>query len=330
MANQAEIRNRITNEIITALEGDTIPWRRPWVASKNSGRPANVVSGKAYTGINVPLLELHSSKHGFASRWWGTFRQWESLGGQVKKRPEGVKPGEWGAQITLFRPVEKSRLDPETGLPEDHQFLLLRSFTVFNADQVEGVERFQVKEEPESKLASPDFQQAIAFFESIVRSRRFGTKTGHCHLYAAFPARCWPNHRYGDFIQVPYRHRFLDLPSYFQTVFHEMAHWSEDRLGWDYRQQGYEMGELVAEMVACYLASEVGIPHGNDLANHAAYLRFWLDAMKADSSFIFRAATQASKVTDFLLAKAKNKQPTKQHEQFDADFINAALEGSIQ
>jgi hypothetical protein len=72
-------------------------------------------------------------------------------------------------------------------------------------------------------------------------------------------------------------------------------------LGWDHHANGYAAGELVAEMSACILAAELGIPSGESLENHAAYLRSWLTAMKADSSFIFKASTQASKVTDYLL-----------------------------
>ena len=78
-------------------------------------------------------------------------------------------------------------------------------------------------------------------------------------------------------------------------------HWSECRLGWDRKAGGYALGELIAEMAACFLATELGVPQGESLENHAAYLRSWLDAMKGDPSFIFKAATQASKVTDFLL-----------------------------
>lgn len=69
------------------------------------------------------------------------------------------------------------------------------------------------------------------------------------------------------------------------------------------------MGELVAEITATYLSSELGVPGGEDLQNHAKYVETWLIAMKGDSSFIFKASTQASKVTDFLLSFARNSQP---------------------
>jgi antirestriction protein ArdC len=92
---------------------------------------------------------------------------------------------------------------------------------------------------------------------------------------------------------------------YWETLLHELAHFCEVRLGWDHRQEGYAMGELVAEISSCMTATELGIPQGEEIENHADYLKVWLAAMKADSSFVFKAATQASKVTDFILGFAK-------------------------
>ena len=66
--------------------------------------------------------------------------------------------------------------------------------------------------------------------------------------------------------------------------------------------------ELVAEMASCYLASNLGIPQSDDLENHAQYVKFWLEAMKADSRFLFQAVSQASKVTDFLLSFVRTNQ----------------------
>lgn len=77
MLSQNEIRQQITNKIIEALEQGVMPWRRPWSISRNTGRPANVVSKRAYSGINPLLLELDAMKKGFHSKWYGTYRQWQ-------------------------------------------------------------------------------------------------------------------------------------------------------------------------------------------------------------------------------------------------------------
>ena len=37
------------------------------------------------------------------------------------------------------------------------------------------------------------------------------------------------------------------------------------------------MCELVAEIASCFTASEIGIPHGEGLENHASYVKNWLE-----------------------------------------------------
>ena len=79
---------------------------------------------------------------------------------------------------------------------------------------------------------------------------------------------------------------------------HELAHWSEVRLGWDHEKHGYAAGELVAEMASCFIAQELGIPNGELVENHVAYLADWLKSMRGDPTYIFKASSQASKVAD--------------------------------
>ena len=149
MSTQAELRQQITKQIIEALEqGGLPPWRRPWVVSKNGGRPTNVASKKPYQGVNPLLLELHGRKHGFNSKWWGTYRQWQELGGQVMKRPDGVDPGAWGCKVVFFRPITKTTTDPQTGVEVEERFGLLKTYCLFNADQVSGrgINRYQAGE----------------------------------------------------------------------------------------------------------------------------------------------------------------------------------------
>jgi antirestriction protein ArdC len=94
-----------------------------------------------------------------------------------------------------------------------------------------------------------------------------------------------------------------------------LAHFCEVRLGWDHRKHGYSFNELVAEMAASLLSAEIGVPQGEPLENHAAYLKSWLEGMKGDSSFIIQASSQASKVTDYLLSFVREEQETTEDEE---------------
>src|SRR5690606_20293339 len=146
MSNKA-IREQITNRIVEAREsGQTLPRRRPWSTSPHAARPTSMSSRRPYLGVNAPSLQIHATRSGFTSKWWATFRQWQSLGLQVKKRPDDVAPGHWGATIVFYKPIVKTVKDDATGDERDDRFFLLRTFTVFSADQVEGAEAFQVTE----------------------------------------------------------------------------------------------------------------------------------------------------------------------------------------
>ena len=74
MPNQNDIRQAITNQIISALESGSVPpWRRPWRLGGTLGSPVNVVSKRSYRGLNPILLSLHAEKHQLTSKWYGTF-----------------------------------------------------------------------------------------------------------------------------------------------------------------------------------------------------------------------------------------------------------------
>ena len=62
-------------------------------------------------------------------------------------------------------------------------------------------------------------------------------------------------------------------------------------------------------IASSYLSAELGVPQRETLENHAAYVKSWLDGMKGDKNFIFRAAKQANRVTDFLLGLVRKPEP---------------------
>ena len=311
MPCQTKIRDDVTRKIVEALESNLLPWRRPWRATAGGsqpGRHSNVASRKPYQGVNPLLIELHAMRLGLVSRWWGTFNQWHALGCRIRKRPSSVEEGHWGCRVVFWKPLTKTVVDDE-GNEEDEKLFCLRTFTVFNADQVEGdrAGEFQVHEDEGQPQAQPDFQPAEELIAATGADIRYG---GNRAYYARpLPAGSFPHHTGGDFIVLPPKATFDPPGAFFETAGHELAHWSEPRTGWDHEKNGYALGELAAEIASCYVAAELGIPQGEGLGNHAAYLRSWLEALRNDRNYIFKAAKQASKVTDFLLGFVKKPEP---------------------
>jgi len=62
----------------------------------------------------------------------------------------------------------------------------------------------------------------------------------------------------------------------------------------------YAREELIAELTSAFLCAGFGIA---PQVRHADYLTNWLDVLNKDSRAIFHAASQASKASDFILAR---------------------------
>ena len=133
MPSQADIQHEITARIIDGLRNGVVPWKRTWRNDENCGSPANAISRRPYSGINPILLDLVAMSRGYTSRWWATFEQWRILGADVRKRPDDVKPGQWGTNIVFYRQVEKTKTG-ENGETKKERFPVLRYFTLFNAE----------------------------------------------------------------------------------------------------------------------------------------------------------------------------------------------------
>jgi antirestriction protein ArdC len=299
VSSQTELRTQITRQIVDALTaGGLPPWRQPWRADKNCGTAANVVSKRSYTGINPLLLAIASHKHDFQSRWWGTFNQWKELGGQVKARPSHIPPGKWGTQIVFCRPVTKTQ-KTQDGDEEDKTFFFLRSYCVFNLDQVEGASLDHLRA-GNAPLTAAEMHTRHEEAERVIGATFADIRHGGDRAFYRTKE---------DFIQLPHREQFVTPEAYYETAFHELTHWTEhpSRLDWDRgeKENSYALGELVAELGACYLMGEAGLPTADTWANSAAYLGHWLKAMNADPRLVFRATAQASRATDHVLSYSR-------------------------
>jgi len=83
MPTNNDLRKEITLQIIEAIKSGVKPWKRPWRASPNAGRPANVTNKRCYTGVNPLIIELHQLRHNLSSRWYATIAGWKAIGCRV-------------------------------------------------------------------------------------------------------------------------------------------------------------------------------------------------------------------------------------------------------
>ena len=270
-----DIQEKVTAQIIAALESGTAPWRKPW---KGNASPHNVTTGKTYQGINWFLLSMMGGG-GFL-----TYKQAQNLGGNVKR-------GEKGTPIIFWNFLEKQKANGEIG-----KVAFLRSYTVFSVSQCEGLE-----------LPAPETEGETVPFVPIVRAEETIAKTGAEIYHGGAMAFYRPA---TDQIQMPEKTAFHTPEEYYSTAFHELAHWTGHtsrlaRKGIEdvaaFGSATYSKEELIAEMGAAFLCAEHGID--STLENSAAYLQGWIKALKGDSTLAISAAGAASKAANFILGK---------------------------
>ena len=161
----------ITDTIIGLIETHGANWTKPWTGNGGSGnRPISVSTGKTYKGCN-PLLLWAA---GFNDHRWGTYNAWKEKGAQVRS-------GEKGTKITFFKALDIK--DKNSG--EDVTVPFLRVTSVFNAEQVDGVEALPAPEAPETPAEADErVEAAIAFAEATSNGKNAvieltGTITGN-------------------------------------------------------------------------------------------------------------------------------------------------------
>ena len=202
MTNQErfDIHQHITDQIVAAIERGAGEFRLPWHRSAgNIMRPVNVVSKKAYRGVNILALWATAEEKGYNSGTWGTYRQWAEIGAQVRK-------GEKAAFIVFYKELEYAA---ETGDAEMTTRLFARATPVFAAEQVDGYQA-PALDAPPATIITP-IEQAEAFVAAT------GASISHGGGRAFYRPST-------DSIQLPPRE---PAESFYSTLCHELTHNAE-------------------------------------------------------------------------------------------------------
>lgn len=286
-----DVATEITNMIIERLEqGGVMPWRKPWAVTGGSCWPTNWSSKAQYNGINILVLWFAMEKYGYTSNYWLTFKQAKQLGGNVRK-------GEKGHRCVYFKALvveddDQSGSDVEGG----RTIPMRKAFTVFNLDQIEGIDA------PQAEVQTFDEGAASQRLEAIFAA--YSANTGVKLLRGGDQAYYRPS---TDTIVLP--NTFYSEVGYIGTFAHELVHstghssrldrFSKDSYDGLNPKQSYCAEELVAEIGSGFLSAELGIEV--DLENHASYIDSWLTQLRKDRNFVFKAAARASKAFTFIM-----------------------------
>lgn len=268
-------------QIVAAVETNPgapeLPWHRAGLHI-----PTNAVTKNSYKGINVLSLWMGAMRRSFHQPLWASYRQWSSIGAQVRR-------GERGTPIIFYSEAPAATDTDERRKP------VIRSSTVFCADQVEG---FEAPSLPAPAEPWARFEPAEAFI------KRVGADIRHGGDEAFFAPGA-------DYIQLPHPESFIGTKSssardaYYSTLLHELGHWTgvSKRLNRDlsgrFGSRAYAAEELVAELTAAFACAELGVTP-TMRPDHAKYAANWVSLLRDDAQAIKVAAGKAAVAMDYL------------------------------
>lgn len=258
----------VTDRIIEQLESGVIPWQKPWTGIRSGA--FNRISKKPYSLLNQMLLKYDGE--------YATFKQWQDLGGHVRKSEK--------SEIVCFWKIQPVEEEQEDGTKVVKQIPLLRYYNVFHISQVDGVEPLQ--EEAIDNDIEPIEKAENVLHDYWTRENiTVRHKEGNRAYYS--PTL--------DMICLPLFEQFTSANEYYSTAYHESIHSTmkedrcnraEDRKGKNvaFGSEDYSKEELVAEIGSATILNIIGIETANSFTNSAAYIQNWLSVLRNDVKFV--------------------------------------------
>jgi antirestriction protein ArdC len=278
-SSKPDLYEQVTQALISALEQGAGEYRMPW---HSLSQPVNAISHKAYRGINTLLLWAAAQKNCYDSNEWATYRQWQEVGGQVRK-------GERSTLIVFWKFFDSSSETEET--PEDggetsngkRARHMARAYHVFNASQVDGVTAKSHEDLP----ASERIAHAEQFFAALP-----GTVICEGERACYSPS--------DDSIHMPPFSKFKSGSAFYSVLADERAHWagSAARLNRDltgrFGDEKYAMEELISEISSAMLCAHLQLNLEPRL-DHAPYVQNWLKVLRDDKRAVLQRPAKRRK-----------------------------------
>lgn len=278
---RTNVYQMVTDRIIAELEKGRIPWERPWTSVRSGAY--NRITKKPYSLLNQLIL-------GKAGEW-ASFKQWQDLGGHVRK-------GEKASFVTFWK-ITAVDEEQEDGTMITKQIPLLRYYNVFHISQVEGVDPLPEEElntEIEPIEEAEKIKNAYKEREHIPIKEVVTNDAGYYPLF--------------DQINVPCREQYQIANEFYSTLFHEMIHSTGHRTRLNrltsneclrFRSDTYSKEELTAEFGSAMLMNILGIETNKTFRNSTAYIQSWLKVLKNEPRWIVSASSRAEKAVEYIL-----------------------------
>lgn len=292
-------QQELVSKIIDSLEKDDLIWRKGW-QSMHGDRPYNLKSNHSYSGMNLFILTLESLENDYVDPRWMTFQQAKEAGYNVKKGSKSTTL----SYYSLYDPEEKKVISKSEYMQMDilerpRIKSINKCFSVFNAEQIEGIDLLERKEN--NTLLTNSI--ATTFIDKLQEELKINV------VHSGDSASYYPTL---DKIVMPSINAFESEDGYYSTLLHEFSHATahESRLNreletFDKKSNEYAKEELIAEISSAFLSIDLEMDISNIQDNNIAYCQSWAKQIKEDPQYLFRCITEAQKAYTYLLEKGK-------------------------
>lgn len=297
-------RQTLVDEYISVLSADEIPWNKSWI---NGDKTHNAITGREYNGVNAFILKYFSYKNNYKDPRWLTFNQIANKGTKYHDGEWRLKKGSKGVAVEYWYFYNKKdkksythqqmikKLQDDKDSAEEDFVLNSKVYTVFNAEQVEGIPDYEPKNGQRTEYNTDNV------IKTIVKNINVGFKeTGNSAYYS--PVK--------DEVVIPPAAQFKDDYSYHTTALHELSHATSHAsrlnrpINTDFGSEEYAKEELRAEISSSFLMQELSIPSSAEhIENHKAYIQNWISVIKKDPNELFRAIKDAEEISNYLIEK---------------------------
>lgn len=276
----------ITDRLLATIQSSgKLPWVKEWKAANNA--PANGVSKRVYDPFGINFFMLSNAP--YSNPYYLSYKQVDQLGGNVRK-------GEKGWPIVFWK-INKYEKVNGRGETEEKTVPLLRYYTVFNVEQCENLTLEYVQAERANHNPIESAEKIIAGYEN---APNMVIKESSRAFYV--PSL--------DSVTMPLIGQFSSPEAYYSTFFHELGHSTghstrlnrKELTGHNpFGSHDYGVEELCAELTAAFLCAESGISNETIERNSAAYIKNWMNTIKANPEMFINAASRAGRAAKHIL-----------------------------
>jgi len=287
---------KITNTVIDLTQKTgLLPWMKGW-KGLDGLKPSNFDHARNYKGFfntmilsiaangRLPLFAMFSKEHP-AKKGSKSVGIWQPIIIKDKKDPAQLKTVCCGFRvINVFHYTDLQNVDCE-------------ALETKYAPKTDGT----------ALLFNP-IAECEAVISAMPNCPTIDNNGGNSAYYT--PAR--------DTVSMPKKEQFHNEEEYYCTLFHELAHSTghftrldrfkkTDEVFNGKHKREYSFEELVAELTACFIGSEMGIMSERKMENSAAYIKNWVSTLQSNTDWIMKASSYASKASNYILNKNRQE-----------------------